>query len=65
MKFNYMDNEGHFVKLDFTDEKHYGYYSLVETMLTARYSNQRIISVGEFNSYDQKDMKKDDNNPSN
>ncbi len=49
-----MDNDGSFVKLDFTDEKHYGYYSLIETGLTARYSNERIKSIEDFLKYDEK-----------
>jgi hypothetical protein len=43
-----MDNQGHFIKLDFTDEKHFGYYSLIETGLDAKYSNKRITSIEEL-----------------
>ena len=52
-----MDNEGPFVKLDFADEKHYGYYSLVETGLIAKYHNKRITSVEDFEKSDYENSK--------
>jgi hypothetical protein len=52
-----MDNLGHFIKLDFTDEKHFGCYSLIETGLVAKYSNKRITSIGELEKYADKKEK--------
>ena len=53
-----MDNDGHFIKIDFTEEKHFGYYSLIETGLVAKYSNKRITSIEELEKYNEK-LKKD------
>ena len=55
-----MDNQGQFIKLDFTDEKNFGYYSLIETGLEAKYSNKRITSIVELEKYAQKKEKDGD-----
>lgn len=43
-----MDNHDEFVRLDYAEEKNFGYYSLIETGLKVLYSKERAKSLEHF-----------------
>jgi hypothetical protein len=48
VKFNFMSNIEPFAALDYSDDKNFGFYSLIPTCLDVLYTNKRINSISDF-----------------